>query len=380
MKKLVNSKVIDIDNIELFEMAAEGMVLQSQTVSNTSDGIDQDMNSPAIQRYIKLYDIFFKSMPYPLYAIESDIKYATLANFIKSCLKDEAQIWVENGIYIKIDLNTGLTLHLVNNTWSLTYVKEFKDDNTDMELFKDFEGYKEYTWVLDKVIKRETTANFYKEFMPKFVEACNNEAMIINWELKNILTFCNVPNKIELKPNTIINPSDDCEYSLDIFCSGTVETGEKAVSWNFTGDGNISNTTNKTIRTYDFDSYSKKLTAGAKSSDKMTKCEVTGLRNLFTQLCAIKAAKDMSKFPEFEGIIFDGYIIFTINKRLYIAKNNKLMTPIDVAHGVSIYGVDGGKVYFVKSKQINNAISKDTMYSYTLKNENIKMCKIFFTY
>ena len=88
MKKLVNSKVIDIDNIELFEMAAEGMVLQSQTVSNTSDGIDQDMNSPAIQRYIKLYDIFFKSMPYPLYAIESDIKYATLANFIKSCLKD----------------------------------------------------------------------------------------------------------------------------------------------------------------------------------------------------------------------------------------------------------------------------------------------------
>jgi len=379
MKKLVNSKVIDIDNIELFELGAEGLAMQSTTISKTSDGIDQDINSPIVQRYIKLYDIFLKSMPYPLYAIENDVKYATLANFIKQSVRDEIEIWVENGLFIKLEKDTGMSLHLINNTWSIEYIKQIKEDNTDIELFKDSVGYNEYKWVLDKVSHRETTKNFYKEFMPKFIEACNEEPMVINWELKNILTFSSIPNQIELKQNTIINIADDCEYSFDIFCNGTIETGEKALTWDFTGDDINSNIRNKVIRTYDFDSYIKKLTAGAKESDKMSKCNLIGLRNVFTQLCAIKNSNEMNKFPNFEGIIYDNYIAFTVDKRLYITKSNKLMEAIDIAHGVSIYSADSGKIYFIKSKQINQYISKDTIYSYTLKNGSIRMCKIQFS-
>ena len=124
MKKLVNGKVINIDNIELFELAAEGLALQNTAVSITADGIEGNINSPLVRRYIKQYDIFFKSMPYPLYAIEADIKYATLGNFIKAFSKEKIDMWVDKGLHIKLDKETGMTLRIVNNTWSIIYNKE----------------------------------------------------------------------------------------------------------------------------------------------------------------------------------------------------------------------------------------------------------------
>ena len=129
MKKLVNGKIINIDNIELFELAAEGLALQNTVTSATADGIDANINSPLVRKYIKQYDLFFKYMPYPLYAIESDIKYATLGNFIKSLSKEKIHIWVDRGLHIKLDEESGMTLKIVNNTWSIVYVNEEKQDN-----------------------------------------------------------------------------------------------------------------------------------------------------------------------------------------------------------------------------------------------------------
>ena len=189
MRKLVNGKVIDINNIELFELAAEGLALQNTATSSTNDGIEANINSPLVRKYIKQYDVFFKAMPYPLYAIESDIKYATLGNFLKSLSKEFITMWVNHGLNIKLDKDTGMTLRIVNNTWSIVYVTDVIPDNTSLELFKDCVGYNEYSWLLRKIINKETTANFYMEFMPDFVKACNGQPMVIKWELENILTF-----------------------------------------------------------------------------------------------------------------------------------------------------------------------------------------------
>ena len=157
MRKLVNGKVINVDNIELFELAAEGLALQNTAVSTTADGIEATINSPLVHKYIKQYDVFFKAMPYPLYAIEEDIKYATLGNFIKSLSKTNIDMWVNNGLHIRLDKNTGMTLKIVNNTWSIVYNKENRSDNTSMSLFEHSVGYKEYSWILDKIIKKQKT-------------------------------------------------------------------------------------------------------------------------------------------------------------------------------------------------------------------------------
>ena len=108
MKKLVNSKIVEIDNIELFELGQEGLAIQSVATSNTSEGIETNLDSPMVQKYIKLYNAFFKYLPYPLYAIEEDIKYATLGQFIKMSVPNTTGIWVNKGLYIKLDDKTGI--------------------------------------------------------------------------------------------------------------------------------------------------------------------------------------------------------------------------------------------------------------------------------
>jgi hypothetical protein len=72
--------------------------------------------------------------------------------------------------------------------------------------------------------------------------------------------------------------------------------------------------------------------------------------------------------------------VFTIEKRLFIAKSNRLVEPKDIAHGVELYNVDKNKVYFIKSKKINDKISKDTLFSYNIPDGTIRMCKIIFSY
>lgn len=379
MKKLVNGKVINVDNIELFELAAEGLALQSTTTSATADGIEANINSPLVRKYIKQYDVFFKYMPYPLYAIEDDIKYATLGNFIKSLAKEKVTMWVDNGLFIKLDATTGMTLRIVNNTWSIVYKKEDRSDNTSLELFEKSVGFKEYSWILKKIVNKENTSNFYSEFMSDFVKACNNQPMILKWELENMLTFSNIPNRVEFKQNKIINLVADEEYLLDIFCTGTEETEEKVQTWSLMNDMSAG-FRSKTIKTYGFDSYAKPLSDGAKTSGKMEKCKLAGLNNLFMKLCEIKNNNDFTTFPNFEGIVSDTDLVFTINRMLFITKSNRIKEPIDIAHGVELYSVENNKVYFIKSKKISEKISKDSLYSYNIADGAIRLCKIVFSY
>lgn len=381
MKKLVNGHLVNIDNIELFELAAEGLALQNTAVSATSDGIEANINSPLVRKYIKQYDIFFKSMPYPLYAIEADIKYATLGNFIKALSKEKIDMWVDKGLHIKLDDTTGMTLRIINNTWSIIYNKENRSDNTNMSLFEKSVGYKEYTWLLKKIINKETTANFYTEFMPDFVKACNGQLMVLKWELENILTFGTIPNKIEFKQDKIINIQSDEEYTLDIYSTGYVKTDEKVQCWNLTGGTpSMNGVKYKQMKTYGFDVYSKPMSDGNKASGKLEKCKIVGLHNLFMELCGLKSANEMNTFPTFEGIISDTNLVFTIEKRLFIAKSNRLVEPKDIAHGVELYSVEKNRVYFIKSKKINERISKDTLYSYSIQDGTVRICKTLFTY
>lgn len=378
MRKLVNGKVVNIDNMELFELAAEGLAIQNMAVSNTSEGIEGNINSPIIKRYIKQYDIFFRSMPYPLYAIETNIKYATLGNFIKSLSNNQINMWIENGLNILIDKDTGMILRIVNNTWSISYEKEIKEDNTPMELYSGDIGYKEYSWLLNKIINKEATANFYTEFMTDFVRACNNQPMVLKWELENMLTFAQIPNRTELKQDKILDVSNSREYSLDIYCTGSVDTEEKMQSWSLSGNS-IGGMKYKTIKTYGFDLYGKSFTSSA-SANKLEKCKINGIQNMFLELCGIKNAMDMTTFPTFYGLIQDTNLVFTIDKRLFITKSNRLAEAKDIAHNVELYTLDKNKIYFVKSKRITDKIFKETLYCYNIPDGTVRICKIMMNY
>ena len=117
MKKRVNGRTVDIKNIEIFEKAAGSLAINRTATSNTSDtsGID----SKNMGEIVKLYTAFYKSLPYPLYAIDEDIKYSTIATFIKKRLVTPPKMWISNGLYVILDEESKIAVNFVNLTWGI---------------------------------------------------------------------------------------------------------------------------------------------------------------------------------------------------------------------------------------------------------------------
>ena len=382
MRKLVNGKVVDIKNVELFEQAMEGLAIRSTTMSKTSDGLNGNIDTSTVKRYIKQYDLFFKYMQYPLYAIESDVKYATLGNFIKSLSKENLDIWVKNGLNIRIDKETGMTLKIVNNTWSIIYDTKKHEDNTAMNNFSDCVGYREYNWILNRVLNKESTSDFYKTFMPEFVEACNDNNMILKWELENMLTFGQIPQRRIFKANRLVDVDDNKEYFIDIYSDGTIEAtdGSSVYTINFTTSEPTSTVRKRKERAYNFDAYVKDLDENGSEKSKMSKTRMVGLMSMFVELCGYKSAKELKEFPTYFGAISGGYLVFSIDGRLIVLNKDRQSEPKMIASGTELYAIENNKVYFTRSKGVTESIAKDTLYSYNLKDGVTRICKIIYSY
>ena len=380
MKKLVNGKIVDIKNIELFEKAAEGAVLAKIATSNISDKIT--VESDIINECIKHYEVIYKSMPFPLYCVESNIKHATIATFIKDCMTEPLHMWVEDGLFICVDSKNNLALKIVGNTWGIVTTTCVREDNTSIENFRHEVGYREYEWLLRKIMLRENTGSFYKEFMADFVKACGGQDILLRWELSNILTFGNLPEKIALKEDRIINLEDKSEFILDIYSAGSKKNGESEYVISLVGNDNDIKLKPKYVKTYKFDIYEKKYTGGdsiVKAEEgKLQKNNILGLSNLFNTLCSIKMASENTEFEQFYGIMADRDLVYIINGRLFVCKAFRAAETKEIARGIELYSYNRGLIYFIKPTNMGKGVKKEMIYSYSLKDETLRLCKIQF--
>lgn len=381
MKKLVNGQIVDIKNIELFEKAAEYLAIGRTAPNKTFNIKDADLSD--IERLTSTYHSIYKSIPYPLYAIDEDIKYAVIANCIRVLTQCRKPTWVDNGLFMCIDKENGIVLCFVNDTWGLVHYDTIKEDNTTLELYKDHVGYKEFAWVMTQIAMRKSTADFYNKHMGDFIKACKNQPMVMKWELSNILNFGNVPNRIELKLNKITDLFEKTQYMIDIFVSGMRKTEEKQHVWNlFDDDDSEPVMKPKYVKSFGFHTYKKISTEDENkikpNADKLEKCDLTGLMSLFLTLCGIRNAGDKNSFDDYTGFICDNNLIYEINNRIFIAKSNVYVEPKEVARGVKLYSYDRGLVYLVKTTSISPSVDKENIYSYSLKDGNLRLCKIQF--
>ena len=379
MKKKVNGKTVEIGNIEVFEKATEGMVINRTTASTITDTVDLDLN--LIDDYVDSYNSFYKSLPFPLYAIDSDVKYAVIGNYIKKTVKEHHKMWVNNGLYICIDEDKGIALNFVNSTWGIIGVDSIKEDNLDLESYKEECGFVDLVWALTKILKKQSTSTYYAEFMPDFIKACNNQPMVLKWELSNILDFGRIPDRYNFQPNKIIDLETTNEYMLDIFVAGLKESKEKQHVWSLFGDSELEPVMKpKYVKQYGFDVYEKLSTADENkikpNADKIKKCEMFGALSLFNSLCAIKNVSEQNTFEEYTGFISDGNLAYMINNRVFVAKAYKYVEPKEVARGVELYAYDRGIVYLLKTKNLGKGIKKETIYGYSLKDGTLRLCKI----
>ena len=195
MKKLVNGKVINIDNIELFEKGFEGLVLNKKASSDVKDTLDSD--NELVRKCVNAYNSVINTLPFPLFAIESNCKYAFIANYILNKVEDlkAEDIFINECICIKIEEKK--QLKLMYKTWAIEKYTGKPDTakTVNLDQFKNEPEYKEMQWCYNKLVNNESIGTYYKEFMKTFIDACNCSSMTLNWELKNILNFGYVPDE-----------------------------------------------------------------------------------------------------------------------------------------------------------------------------------------
>jgi hypothetical protein len=385
MKKIVNGKMVDVYNVELFERAAESLAINRLVASNIADRIN--VGSETINNCIKVYEACHKAMPYPLYAIESNAKYAAIAAYIKKVVGERVEMWVDNALFIWMNREKGSALKIMASTWSIVNINEDKEDNTRLDDYFAEPGYAEYCWVLMQIENKQSTASYYEEFMQDFVEACNHEPLIMQWELGNILNFGPVPDALTLTTNKVLDLETKSEYSLDIFVAGTRDVGstEYVMSFNL-GSKKGMDVRQKQVKVYDYDTYEKPASANKsyikaepdKAGDKLQKSKLPGILNIFRTLTSIRIGSEADKFEEFTGFLSDGDLVYTVKNRIFVCKAYKFVETKEIATGMKLISFDRGLIYMARDELIGNGVYKEKIYSYCIRDGSVRLCKIHF--
>lgn len=377
MKKKVNGKVIDIPNIELFELAFEGLALGKLVSSSISDTITED--SVLANKCISAYESIYKCLPFPLYAIETNIKYSMIVMAMRGKIEEPITVWVDSALYIKVEENKALKF--VSNTWGIVSIEtEDQKDNSDIELYSGDIGYKEFEWALSKLISGQNLAEYYIRFMGDFVKVCNKDPMMLKWELSKILEFGPIPERLALKLNKIIDIDTGSEFLVDVFSTGKKKTGSSEMIFDVTGSSSKLRKKAKYTQTYDFEVYEKKKEAEDinlnASIGRLKKTNLDGLAAVFETLVGKGVMQSGVEGVEYKGIMVDGKVVYQVGTQLLICNKEQYESPIEVGRNVEIYGYDNGMVYILKRNLCGSGISKESVYALNPKDMQIILCRI----
>lgn len=379
MKKLVNGKVINIENIELFEKGFEGLVLNKKASSDVKDTLDSD--NELVKQCVTAYNSMINSLPFPLFAIESNCKYAFIANYILNKVDSISaeDMFVNECICIKLEDNK--QLKLMYKTWAIEKYKGTPETAKTIELdqFKGEAEYKEMKWCYDKLVNDESISAYYKEFMKSFIDACSS-SMTLNWELKNILNFGYVPEEIEIDKNRILNPSKKYQYFLDVFCTGKKKTSDSILEI-VAGPTPRLTQKNKLVKVYDFDVYGKLIGEGdvdKKAENKIEKKQLDGMASVFEVIVGLGIDSDTVERIVYRGIIDDDIILFEINGKIYQCKSNEYTHAELLAVNVSIYSYENGRLYIKNSTKLPSGVYKDNIFSVDVSTKKARLCRTSF--
>lgn len=379
MLKAVNNKIIDIDNIELFEKIFECKHIIMDKSDFLMCTIPSDID--IINRCIEEYYRFYNNIPYPLNYLEDGIKYAVIGTYIQTNIKDkQIKIVVDNGLNIVIEGNTVLTFN--KDIW-LIQKREFEDcSDIGLDKYHKNIGYEEYNWILYKLINggQFTDIEFYEQFMPDFVAACKSDWGIMKKELDTILTFGKTPQSIDLKQNKIISLNDEREIILDIYTSGIKKTGDKEYFISLANSDDSIKMKPKYTTTYAVDIYEKirkNMSTGVGTS-RLRKSNLIGVNTIFNTIASMKISDDTKPIKDFYGLLVDRHLIYSIDNRIFICKAYRMSEPIEIAHDSKLVSVDKGNVYFIVNDIMDSGVDKDTLYSYGIANKEYRIIEINF--
>lgn len=379
MKKKVNGKVVDILNMDLIEKGFEGLALGRLVSSSIADTVSED--SELMNKCITQYDTVYKSLPFPLYAIEENIKYAMMAMYLRDTIDEPIEMWVDSALYVAVE--SGKALKFVGNTWAVVTIDKIQPDNTDIDNFTGDSGYTEYAWILSQLMEGKSLSGYYAKFMRTFVEACNNEPMVLKWELTRLLDFGYVPKQLQLPEGKLYDVATKSEYFLDIFSAGKRQMPGYNYQFDLTVKTNGLKKSAKYTEVFDFEVYEKKVNpedVTVKSDiHRIQKCSMDGLAAIFETIAGKGSLQSSVDSIPYTGIIVGDSVFYQIGGSVYKCKTKKYERGQEIARNVELYSYENGLVYILKRSLCNSGITKEAIYAYGIKDSKIRLCKISYT-
>ena len=380
MQKLVNGKLVDIGDIRLFEAAFLGLVLNKRAISNINTTIEKE--SEMVKRCIDAYNSIYRRLPFPIYCIENNAKYAAIAECMKLTDKTVAKyrMCVSKALYIEVD--KGKVLKLLGNTWGIESIRTNFVENAKLSNFVGDIGYAEYKWVLGKIKENKGIEKYYKENMADIIAACNNDNNILRNELANILNFKPVPQKINLNENIIVDKVTGDVYRMDIYLVGKVANNHKIQTFSFKNENNDIKYTDEYLPTYGYKLYKKSIIEDEMLNESIYYGEQVEVddRDAFDSIfetiirLGIKDNDVMSTVVS--GIICDDCIIYQIGNKIFKCSNKEYTRSVEVVQGVEIYSFRDNKLYLRRLVTDVSKISKETIYSMNIDNGELEICRI----
>ena len=367
MEKVINGQLVDVGDIRLFELGLEGLSINKVAVNNISIELKDDEN---ISKCLEIYNKAYRKLPFPLYSIETNLKYSCIANLMKDSIKFDFKLWVDKSLNVYI-VDSKLLVKFIGNTWGVEYIEEPYKDNTDLDLYKRDVGYKEFSWIVENKDKENLALEFYKEFMSDLLRACGNNANIMVKEFSRILDFENVPRPIEIMDNCIVDSSGKYSYFVDFYCSELQKTGGKQYSIDLTEDEDEIASEDAVEPIYSVDVYKK-------SSLKEDRADTLGALE-FDEVLSEKFCEtlDISNDTKIRGVKIGNVIFLEMEDSIYYfnTSNDKFVT---IGSGITIYSYLGNYIYFLRRQLIREKTYKSIVYKYNLSNGNINIAKISF--
>lgn len=376
MKKKVNGHVVDIPNMDTIEKGFEGLATGRLVSSNISDNLTEGCED-IINECIAAYESVCKALPFPLHAVEENIKYAAIGSYIKDKLRKPLEMWVDRSLYILVDKTRALKF--ASNTWGVVSVDGAREDNTSIELYRYDVGYNEFEWALEHLMNGEPLTGYYQRFMSGFVKACENEPLVLKWEMSRLLDFGYVPPRMDLNNDKLLDVHSGFEYFLDIFSAGERKTGGCRCVIDLTKKGSTPVIEDKTATVYDFEVYEKrKLTPeDMMATPDVKRIQRTGMDGLAAVFQTVMGKGAFSKErPGYKGIIDKGVVVYEVAGTVYRCGTSKYQKAVVIARNVELWGYENGCVYLKQTVACPSGVRKESIYAYRISDGATLICKI----
>lgn len=376
MKKLINGKIVSIESdvIELFEKAMEGNITKKMIANKIDLALEQ--NTGHMGEIIAEYYYTYMKLPYPLYNIEEEIKYATIALQMQRKLlkkfKYTPKMRIERSkLYVYSE--EGYCIEIASDSWAITddtYSEEYGTGYISLDDYKEENIYRFFKWCNEKMINDHELKGFYAYAVPGILDACNSKAIIVKWEIAKLLQFADIPDRVEVSNKHIKDEDRGIEYYVDVYWEGNTicDSSKEVMVIDLREAGGVVRTEKKSRKVFHYDVYAISPEAG-RVKLKASKTKFDSISS-----AVMREFEDNIEKAQFYGIISEKYVAVRIGNKLLVGEMGHEMYEIGV--DVKLINIKGSRVYIQKSIKKEAGAVRDAVYVYDIQTDKLKACDV----